>query len=280
MATGLEFRGLRCFQSTSDPQAYYVVPERPELRRGADGAPLTTMVGANEAGYLMLSAAWAASEDDVEALRHELLARTQQPPPGNVRLSFAPVASVRCNALISDGHSPFQVAASSGTSGVPPYDAVFSLFLQGERLAHAKAALRGELGFLGVEYLADLRVPVSATATFDARAHELEPWLVERSCDDLVGLLEEAVERGLASVTIETADLQAAKLTVALYERVLARTAQTLSGWPTNGVPDHIHVVVRLDELADEPIRAFADVGAIVSQRNMRAITGGQDAAD
>src|SRR5688500_555110 len=196
MAAGFEFRGLRCFRSASDPHTYHFVPARPDLRRDPDGVPLTTMVDAEAAGYLMLSAVWEASADDVEALRHELAARTQQSNVGQLRLSFAPVASVRCNALIGDGLGTFQTAATSSTSGMPPYDAVFSLFLQGEHLAYAKAALRGERGFLSVEYLADLRVPVSATATLDARAADLMPWIAERGADNVVALIEEAVQRG------------------------------------------------------------------------------------
>ncbi len=280
MAAGFEFRGLRCFPSPADPHTYHFLPARPDLRRDPDGVPLTTMVDAEAAGYLMLSAVWEASADDVEALRHELAARTQQSNVAQLRLSFAPVASVRCNALIGDGHGTFQTAASSSTSGIPPYDAVFSLFLQDEHLANAKAALRGERGFLSVEYLADLRVPVSATATLDARAADLMPWIAERGANDVVGLLEEAVERGLAVVTVDVPDSHAGQLTATLYERVLARTTEMMRGWATKRIPDHIHIAVRLDEHADEPVRAIADVGLIVSRRNVRTVKGGQDAAD
>jgi hypothetical protein len=280
MPVEFEFKGLRCFPSASDPRTYHFLPTRADLRRGPSGQPLTTLVEAGTAGYLMFSAAWEVGASEVEELRHELAARLPSTPAADIRLSFAPVLSVRCHVLIGDGRGTQQTAASSSTSGLPPYDAVFSLFLQGERLDWVQRGLRGEPGYLAVEYRADLRVPVSAAATLDARASELMPWIAERGADDMLRLLEEAVERGLAAVTIEVPDPHGHQLAVGLYERVLARTAQLLRDWLTERVPDRIHVTVRLDEDVTVPVRAFADVGMIVSRASVRAVTGEQDAAD
>jgi hypothetical protein len=266
MPAEFEFRGLRCFRSVPDPLTYHYLPTAAELRRDPSGRPLTTLVSAGEAAYLMLSAAWQAGAPDVEALRQELASCVPPSEAADIRLSFAPVASVRCQVLIGDGRGAYQNAGTSNTSGMPPYDAVFNLFLQGERLDAVQRGLRGEPGFLAVQYLAELRLPVRATATLNARASDLMPWIAARGTDDMLGLLEEAVERGLAIVTVEVPELHAHKFTVALYERVLARTVQVLHGWLSERTPDDIRVTVRLDENGRESVRAFADVGVIVAR--------------
>jgi hypothetical protein len=279
MQASFDFRGLRCFASPNDAGMWRYLPRRPDLQRGADGRPLLTMIDMGTAGYLLFTARWAAPPEDLEALRRELAAREG---PGRATLSFAPVSSLRCNALIGDGSGAYRTVATSGTSGIPPYDAAFNLFLEDDRLAHAKAALRGERGYLGIEYLADLRMPVSAKATFHARAMDLLAALQGSGADAsrLRELLERAVQTGAAVVTIDAPDPHASELAAELYDRVLARAAELLPPLLRQGAPGDIDITAALDKEVPQPTCAFADVGALISARALESDIGGQDAAD
>lgn len=240
------------------------------------------MVDLGTSGYLLFSAMWTVPDADLDALRREIAIRIDEPDVDRVRLSFASITAPRCHALIGDGSGAFQTVATSTTSGVPPYDAAFNLFLQNERLVHARAGLRGEAGFLALEYLADLQVLISAMATFRSIAIELLPWIRSQSADrrDLRQLLDEAVERGLAAVAIDAPDDQVGQIAINLYDRVLGQVARALPRWLEQDTAGDINVAVALDQHVNEPIRAFADIGAIVAMESARGFSGGQDAAD
>ena len=272
-------RGLQLFELPSEPNTYHYLPTRPDLRRDALGQPLTSIIDAGTKGYLMLSVAWEAERKAFEALHQKFVAQNSQLRPADIRLVFAPVSSVRCRVLLADDCGGFQALASSNTSRVPPYDAVFSLELQGEQLAKARAALLGEPGNLAIEYCAELGMPVKGTATFAARSADLAPWLAEADANDVLALLEEAVQHKAARVTVNVPDQHTSHLTVPLYERLLQRTAEQMRRWLTETIPDHINVTVRLDERVSESVCAFADVGELVSHDTVRAAAGGPDAA-
>lgn len=275
-----DFRGLRFFPSAEDATARYFLPGQPSLQSDADGHPMLTMVDLGASAYLLFTGRWSAAEEDLSALRSEIAIRDRK-PVDQIKLSYAPITTPRCNALIGDGGGSFEPIATSKTSGVPPYDAVFNLFLENDRLDHAKAGLRGEQGFLGIEYLAELPVPMKATATLRARAHRLLPWLRTRygSANDFSQLLNEAVEAEVAEVAIDMLDLPDSEFTVELYNKVIAQAAQMLQRWIDQDAPGDIAVAVTIEKNVNEPVRAFADIGAIVSTDSTQAIRGGENAA-
>jgi hypothetical protein len=280
--SSFEVGDLRCFASPSDTTLYSFLPKTPGLARDPEGRPALTLIEAGSSGYLLLTATWGATDRDLTALRRELAHRTDQPDDSRIRLSFASLTPPRCTAHLGDGSGAFQTLATRATSGVPPYDATFHLPLRDERLAHAKAALRGEPGFLGLEYLADLRLPVRGTATFQSLAGDLLPWLGSRAggARDLRPLLDEAVAEGLAAVAVEGPDPQPSPLAGELYDRVLARAAELLPRWLEQRGAGTLHVAVTLEQSVREPVRAFSDVGVIVSSEPVRSATGGHDAAN
>jgi hypothetical protein len=267
MQSSFDFRGLRCFIRAGDANHYDFLPLEPDLRRDSMRKPLLTMIGMGDTGYLLFTATWSAPDSDVDALRTELALRSQEPDTSRIVLSFAPVVSTQCSALIGDGSGAFQTLATSTTSGIPPYDAVFNLWLQNERLTQAQAGLRGELGFLGIEYVASLPTSVTAQATFRSLTSELLPWLKSHDCDSrkMSELLEQAVADGLASIVIDVPDPHLSELAIELHDRVIARAAQLLPRWIEQDGSGDIQVSVTLEQDVREPVRAFADIGAIVS---------------
>lgn len=282
MATSFDFRALRCFTPPDDAAPWSYVPREPDLQRASDGRPLVTLIELGASGYVLFNARWGASAEDLEALRAEIARRTREGDPARIRLAFAALASPRCHALVGDGHGAFRTVAASTTSGLPPYDAVFNLFLQDDALAQAKAALRGERGCLAIEYVADLQWPVRAKASFHARREELAAWLASRGAgaDGLAEVLERAVESGAARVVIDAADPQAIELAPELHDNVLSRVAELLPRLMNQGAPGEVDVAVALEQVVSVPTRAFTDVGALVSAHTTGSLTGGQHVAN
>jgi hypothetical protein len=229
VSPSFDFRDLRCFVSPLDETSYYFLPLAADLARDSEGRPQLSFTETAHAAYLLLTARWGASARDLEDLRGELARRPRRPDAGPLTLAFAPARSPSCRLLIGDGGGEFETLATSPTSGIPPYDAVFSLVLRDERRARASAAVRGERGFLGIEYVAEVQSSVNESATFHSRAEDLR---------------------------------------------------QEVPGWIVQHGTSDIHVSTSLEHTISEPVRAFADVGAIVATASVRSVTGGQDAAD
>jgi hypothetical protein len=280
MYSGFDFRGLRCAPLAGDESSWQYLPLSPDLRRDADGVPQLTVVEAGETAHVLVTATWAAPEADLEALRDELAARLGQPSPARIQLAFVPVTEPRCALLAGDGSGSFETVATSATSGIAPYDAVFSLALRGDRLAAADAR-HGEPGLLALEYTARLPVTVTGSATLTARADRLAARLSSRpAASDLVPLLDEAVRDGLAVVTLDVPDQYLGALTTTLYDRVLAEAARALPNWLDDQRDGDLRISVSLEHLVYEPVRAFADIGSVVAGASTRAAAGGPHAAD
>jgi hypothetical protein len=277
MASSFDFRGLHCFAPATEEGAWSFLPAAPDLQRGGDGQPMFTLVDLGPSAYLLFTASWGAPADDVQALREEIAARQRGRDADPVRLAYAPLAATQCNVLVGDGSGGFSAVATSATSCMPPYDAVFNLFLQEDRLAHARAGLRGERGHLAIEYLAQLRMPVSARATFRATAERLAPFLRARDGaeGDLERQLEQAIASGAATIVVDAPNPCASALALDLYHRVLARAAERVAD-----ASGDLQITVTLEQEVSVPTRAFADVGTLVSAEAQGSLIGGHHAAD
>src|SRR5262249_48967621 len=151
--------GLHCVRASREKWHWFYLPGRPDVQRDTAGAPQLTIVDAGTVGYLVFTATWGASARDLESLRDQIAVRLSESSAARVVLSFAPVSAPRCHALVGPGGGAFETVASSETSGIPPYDAVFNLALRGEHLESARGACQGRAGLLAVEYVAKRQVP-------------------------------------------------------------------------------------------------------------------------
>jgi hypothetical protein len=279
-AAWLDFHGIRYARSLLDPSTWEYLPRSATLRRDPAGRPSLTLIDLDTSGYLLLTATWGAPEDELAALRTEIATQNAVPSPDLVRLAFASVASPRCEALVGDGTGGFGVVASSATSGNPPYDALFNLTLREDQLAAARAATHGEQGRLAVEYQALLPAQVQATATFTAAGVALGDWIAAHGGGpDLIGLLDTAVQEGVARVRLDACEGDPGLITTDLYARLLDEVARTLSRHDLAVLGD-VTVTVTLDKRVTEPVTAFTDIGSIIAAEPGQAPSGGHHAAD
>jgi hypothetical protein len=272
MPPSFTFRDLRCFADPTDALSYYFLPMTADVQRDSRQQPMITTLDVGSSAYVMFTATWRAASGSVDALRQEIATGHQDADGGRIRLSFAPVTSPHCHAMLGDDSGASRTIATSTTSGVPPYDALFNLSVAGDQLTHVRNALRGQTGFLAIEYVADLLVPATAAATFRSDAGELLPWLRDRCAggESVRDALEHAVEAGMATVTIDTADHADEAIAIELFDRVLSQAAQVAPRWIAAGGYGDIDVGIALERNAREPIRVFADIGGIVGGASRR----------
>lgn len=282
MPRAFTFADLRCFADPSDARSYYFLPTSPRLQRDPKGVPILSLLDVGSSGYLMFTATWTAADSSVETLRQYIAHGSRQPDASGIRLAFAPLSSVECHALLGDGRGSFQTIATSTTSGMPPYDAVFALTVAGERLAAARAAMRGEHGFLAIEYTAALLVPSTSSAIFRSADQALLPWLRERRASGVAmrAQLEEAVEAGLATVTVEAVGQPGDEVVTELFDRVLSQAAQMAPRWIAESGYGDIVVHVAVDRDVREPVRVLADVGGILAGGSATPSQEVRDASD
>jgi hypothetical protein len=266
------FRDLRCYVDPADARSYYFLPSAADVRRDGNGQPMITVLDTGSSGYAMFTATWGAAPGSVDALRRDIADGHRDPDASHIRVAFAPVSAPQCHALLGDGSGTFQTIGTSATSGLPPYDALFNLAIPPDRLAHVTRGLNGERGFLAIEYLADLLVPSTASAAFRSQSSSLLAWLRARRGSDtpMRALLEEAVELGLATVTVEAPDHADGQMAMELFDRVLTQAAQAAPRWITEGDSGHLEIEAVVDRNVREPVRAFADIGGIIASAPAR----------
>lgn len=251
--------GVVCF----GPDKYGVwryLPEFADVVRDSAGRPMVTLVDVEDAGFLMLTATWAASADELDGLRAAAASRAEEADPTRIRVGSAPLTQVTC-CLLVDG-TPVE---SSGTSGTPPYHALFNVPLRGDHLVAVRSVLRGRTDgavhadehSVRVQYDAWFAAPQRVKATLAARRGRLRSWLAGRVLDRAT--LEQAVRTGVASLRIDSSDLEPGPLLDALYQRLLDEVTRTLGG-SSRAIGDEMLVTATLERALPLPITAGANV--------------------
>ena len=275
MAASFDFRGLHCFAPATPGGPWSYLPGAPGVQRGPDGRPLVAFIDLGTSAYLMFTARWNG-EGDVSGLRTELAARG-----AGAGLERARLDEVTCNVLVADGRGGFVPLASSTTSGVPPYDAVFNLLLNGESLAHGRAALRGETGHFAIEYRGTRVGALQGRATFSAAGPALaDYWRAHEGEATPVELLARAVTLGVARIDIDVPGAGSGALASELRRRVLERAAHVLPPMLRRNAGMDTRAEVALERDAGLPTRAFADLGALVGNEFFGSLIGGHHAED
>lgn len=266
VSQSFEFRGLLCFARQSAPDSYYFAPLHADLDRDPEGRPLFSLITIGAKGYLMLTAVWRATDKALQALRKEIATRVEIDDPATIELLFAPAKVAKCDLLLGDGSGHFQTLASSSTSGMPPYPAVFGVSLTEEQFARAAAAVNGRVGFMAIEYDVQLSTHVRASARLVPQSVRFISWLRTFASGDQApfrSALEAAIEDGLATVSVSLPNSPTNQLIARLYERLLTQATTVLprmiSSWNDDGIAE-LEVVVELVEESSQPMRPLADL--------------------
>jgi hypothetical protein len=216
--------GVRLWRDEADPHLFFYLPGIPEPQRGPEGRPAVSLILTGDSAILQLGASWGLGPEQTERLRPALAAATPGTDPAAIVLSPAAVAVSEAVLEVADGSGGFSPVATSPGSGYPPFTAVFSSVLAGERRSLAAAALNGTPGSLRVRYRASGRVRVSATARLRGR-------IAVRPGDERVApraRLDAALESGAVTVEVDVVDAPP-ELAAAARDLVLERAANELA---------------------------------------------------
>lgn len=222
----------------------------------------------------MLTAVWRVPERSLAALRDEIARREAIDDPATLRLAPAPAQVSRCNLLLGNGAAQFQVVATSATSGMPPYSALFNLFLTEELFAAVVAVLNGIPQRLAVEYDLALLAPVKASARLIPLSSRLLPWLADYLDSGPIGFrlaVQEAVDEGLAVIEMDLPEQAPEELVSDLYDRVLTRASELLPRlartWAGDSLTE-LQVAVVLTVEASQPFHPRLDLASLNLPKN------------
>jgi hypothetical protein len=240
-----------------------------------------SLIQTGATGFLMLTAVWRASEAAIDALRHELAARSNLPDPTQIKLTLAPIAVTRGDLLIGDGAGGFQTLGTSTTSQMQPYSALFSVSLTKEQFPQVAAAVNGRSGFLAVEYSADLLIETRARARLTPQSSLFLPWLRDTGGEDensFRSALEEAIQDGLALVSVELPERASTQLIARLYDRLLSQAGivlpRLIQSWNGANVSE-LEVAVDLTEEARYALRPRIDLASLALDPTRITMTAG-----
>ena len=169
---GFVFRGVYCYPDGDDPAVFTYVPGDPSPERDPAGRPTLMLWATDQGAMLQLGSQWTVDESTLLALREHIVERFAEShlQPRQVRLMPVQAAIERVTLAIGDGAGRFEEIQSVGSSGFPPYTALFHVQITAAQKAHAVGALDGNAGYMEVTYLGSLpaTVPASTLITGDA----------------------------------------------------------------------------------------------------------------
>jgi hypothetical protein len=276
------WNGYRCFRADKAAEDWHYIPLAADVERNADGLLAISMHEMNATVYVMLAASWGAGQADLDMLRERIASMLTNIQTRELRLAFAPLSQSICNLLVGDGSGHFDVAATRGTSGFPPYTALFNLAWQDDLAQKLKAGLAGTSGHLGIEYEALLERPASAAARLETTARDLLAFqtVADTSDEMMADYLERAIRTGQAVFTISSGTLLDTVQSRALLVRCAEKCLALLGQWSVHGATGTLVVETKLNDMIMEPVRAFCDIGTLIANTSSTMRAGGSHASN
>lgn len=274
------WNGYHCFSSGDSPEEFYFLPLAADVQRDSDGQLAISIHEVAATTYAMFAACWGPSAADLKVLRDKIAASLHNTEASQLRLGFAPVLRPSCNMLVSDGAGHYEIAATSDTSGFPPYTVVFNLAWQEGLALQLKEGLSGKSGHLGIEYRASLARPASASARLETTAEAIHAYrsnFIEPKVS-MVNYVEHAIRTGEAVFTLESyTELDDAQKQ-ALLQRCAEKCGALLALLPSRGTSGTLVVKTEINEMVEEPVRAFCDIGTLIIRNSPVMRAGGTHA--
>lgn len=152
--------GLACTPHPDDPLVYRYVPLTPGPQRSSSGDVALTVISTEGFAMLQLGTQWAASDATLTTAQTQIAAQRGLPDASSIRLTPDLLRVERAVLWLHTAAGSTTELATSTTSQMPPYSAVFNVRLDAEQQARVLSALGGSRDTLGVTYHTDT---ISAT---------------------------------------------------------------------------------------------------------------------
>jgi hypothetical protein len=151
-----DYAGIHCYRSPSDPNTLLYIPGAPTPQHTSEDAPMISLLRFAPFAFLQVSVQWEVLDEELDALRAALGQQYPQLDLAAVRLAHAPVAVERVALELTTEDGSAAELASTASSGMPPFTALFNVQLTEPQQAAVASALNGRAGVLLVRYHATL----------------------------------------------------------------------------------------------------------------------------
>jgi hypothetical protein len=152
--------GIQLYPDATNPRFLRYLPGNPAPETGPNGRPTLLLVASDRGAILQLGALWGLTDTTRAALRAALA--DSHPELAHLDLQPAAVSVTGVTLSLASSDGTLHPLATSSSSGMPPFSAVFSAQLDAEQKAQAIAALQGRRGTLLVDYAIALPPSVAA----------------------------------------------------------------------------------------------------------------------
>lgn len=266
-ADGIAFQDFSYYPSKDDPTTFLYIPGKPIYEVDQAGRPLLSLWVMGQEATLQVSTLWTVTNEQIEALRADIVVSNPQLTATQIRFSPAPITLEEVTLLLGDGAGNNEVLATAVPSGLPPYRAIFNKQLNNDQRERVIAALNGRPGFLMVTYHGTLAVDASAQTTImgdvSTDVSELAQ-LATLSDTDSRARIEQALTEGRLTLTRRStpnapddlrsqADEQAKAKASALLSQMARDTSMTMDA-------SHLEALAVLHRTIPYPIEGTADV--------------------
>ena len=179
--TAFDLQGIHLYLDAGEPGVVRYVPGDPSPERDPQGHPTLTLVVSDRGAILQLGTWWTVAPDALAALAVALAAA--RPDLAGARLQPAPVRVTAATLKIAGPDGSLLPVKTSTTSGLPPWNAVFSATLDSAQKAQAVAAVHGRRDLVVVDYALALPPEAATGAATALRRTDVGDWFPEGDGD-------------------------------------------------------------------------------------------------
>lgn len=143
------FEGIIYYPDSTKPNSYFYIPASPIPQTDSNGDPMISLIGAGPKWFFQASTKWSSPSEKVDQLAKFLLEK--ELISSTMDLKPAPMQIEKVD-LVLKTQTEERVLATSGSSGLYPFTAVFNTMLSEELQKDAVAAFNGRNETLLVRY--------------------------------------------------------------------------------------------------------------------------------
>lgn len=200
-----DIEGIRCYQDQHNQHHFYYIPLQPSPQ-SLNNKPSLSLIIFNNKGILQAGAQLGVGRELLDKISQKIGLNYQALNPSLIRMRYAPINIVKVDLVLKLEGKEI-VLATSKSSGIPPYGAVFNVNLTSNDTDLVISAMHGEPNILQVEYHATREVNTQIKMTIEGD--------IQASRDDLDSFasmearrnwIQEAINSG--KLTLEKSDLE------------------------------------------------------------------------
>lgn len=223
MREQMNFEDIIYYPDSTKPNSYYYIPASAMPQTDSNGDPMISLIGAGPQWFFQASTKWSAPSEKVDLLAKFLI--ENELIPSAMDLKPAPIHIKKVELILKTPEQE-RVLATSGSSGLYPFTAVFNTTLSEELQKDAVAAFNGRNETLLVRYHAvlDKEIPVEMHLT--GPIHQVRDNLTkESSSEEIQEWIEKQINERIFEITSDFDDETSSELLQKVHQKLIEKAA-------------------------------------------------------